>query len=115
MPMPCKPARHRRRRTSCELADIFLRYGEAYQQTHRLRPAQRKAVLGDHPLPHGRLGRPPRVVPGLRLRAVHLPQLPQPPLPQVPEHGHGRLGGGPPGKNSCRCPTFTTCSRCRTS
>jgi hypothetical protein len=31
-------------RASCELADIFGQYGEAYQQTHRLRPAQRKAA-----------------------------------------------------------------------
>ena len=54
--------------------------------------------MGDHPLPHGRLGRPSRVVPGLRFRAVHLPQLPQPALPEVPEHGHGRVGGGPPAK-----------------
>jgi hypothetical protein len=30
--------------TSCELADIFRLYGEAYQQTHPLTPAQRKAV-----------------------------------------------------------------------
>jgi uncharacterized protein (UPF0212 family) len=29
---------------SCELADIFRRYGEAYQQTHPLTPAQRKAL-----------------------------------------------------------------------
>jgi hypothetical protein len=29
---------------SCELADIFRRYGEAYQRGHRLTPAQRKAV-----------------------------------------------------------------------
>ena len=29
---------------SCELADIFRLYGEAYQQTHPLTPAQRKAV-----------------------------------------------------------------------
>ncbi len=42
----------------CELADIFLRYGEAYEQTHRLTAAQRKvawailrcrtAALGGH-------------------------------------------------------------------
>lgn len=31
-------------RPSCELADIFGQYGEAYQRTHRLRPAQRKAA-----------------------------------------------------------------------
>ncbi len=31
-------------RASCELADIFGQYGEAYQRTHRLRPAQRKAA-----------------------------------------------------------------------
>jgi hypothetical protein len=30
--------------SSCELADIFRRYGEAYQQTHPLNPAQRKAL-----------------------------------------------------------------------
>jgi hypothetical protein len=29
---------------SCELADVFRQYGEAYQQTHRLSPAQRKAA-----------------------------------------------------------------------
>jgi hypothetical protein len=31
--------------SSCELADIFLRYGEAYEQAHRLTPTQRKVVL----------------------------------------------------------------------
>jgi hypothetical protein len=31
-------------RASCELADIFRQYGEAYQRTHRLRAAQRKAL-----------------------------------------------------------------------
>ena len=30
--------------SSCELADIFRQYGEAYQRTHPLTPAQRKAV-----------------------------------------------------------------------
>ena len=30
--------------SSCELADIFRRYGEAYQKTHPLNPAQRKAL-----------------------------------------------------------------------
>ena len=30
--------------SSCELADIFLRYGEAYEQTHRLTATQRKVV-----------------------------------------------------------------------
>jgi hypothetical protein len=30
--------------SSCELADIFRRYGEAYQQTHPLTPAQGKAI-----------------------------------------------------------------------
>lgn len=30
--------------TSCELADVFQKYGEAYQQAHRLTPAQRKAM-----------------------------------------------------------------------
>ncbi len=30
-------------KTSCELADIFQRYGEAYLNSHRLTPAQRKA------------------------------------------------------------------------
>jgi uncharacterized protein (UPF0212 family) len=30
--------------SSCELADIFRQYGEAYQQTHPLTPAQGKAV-----------------------------------------------------------------------
>ena len=30
--------------SSCELADLFRLYGEAYQQTHPLTPAQRKAV-----------------------------------------------------------------------
>ena len=29
---------------SCELADVFGQYGETYQQTHRLSPAQRKAA-----------------------------------------------------------------------
>jgi hypothetical protein len=29
---------------SCELADIFRRYGATYQQAHPLTPAQRKAV-----------------------------------------------------------------------
>jgi hypothetical protein len=29
---------------SCELADVFRQYGETYQQTHRLSPAQRKAA-----------------------------------------------------------------------
>ena len=28
---------------SCELADIFRQYGQAYQETHHLTPAQRKA------------------------------------------------------------------------
>ena len=50
--------------------------------------------MGHLALPYRRLGRPPRVVPGLRLPAVHVPQLSQPPLSQVPERGHGRLGGG---------------------
>ncbi|MFO0916193.1 MAG: IS91 family transposase [Pirellulales bacterium] len=31
-------------RASCELADIFGQYGAAYTRTHRLRPAQRKAI-----------------------------------------------------------------------
>jgi hypothetical protein len=31
-------------KASCELADVFRRYGEAYQNTHPLTPAQRKAV-----------------------------------------------------------------------
>lgn len=31
-------------KTSCELADVFRRYGEAYLNTHPLTPAQRKAV-----------------------------------------------------------------------
>jgi hypothetical protein len=30
---------------SCELADVFRRYGAAYTQTHRLSPTQRKVVL----------------------------------------------------------------------
>jgi len=30
--------------SSCELADVFRRYGEAYQKTHPLTPVQRKAV-----------------------------------------------------------------------
>lgn len=30
--------------TSCELADVFEHYGAAYQSTHRLSPAQRKAL-----------------------------------------------------------------------
>ncbi|HUT57699.1 MAG TPA: IS91 family transposase [Phycisphaerae bacterium] len=30
--------------SSCELADVFRRYGEAYQSTHLLTPAQRKAM-----------------------------------------------------------------------
>ncbi len=29
---------------SCELADVFRQYGEAYQQTHSLTPAQRKVM-----------------------------------------------------------------------
>ena len=32
-------------RSSCELANIFLRYGAAYAQTHCLTPTQRKVVL----------------------------------------------------------------------
>jgi hypothetical protein len=32
------------KKVSCELADVFLRYGEAYLNTHPLTPAQRKAV-----------------------------------------------------------------------
>jgi uncharacterized protein (UPF0212 family) len=39
-PQSVAPAEH----ASCELADIFGQYGEAYQQTHSLRPAQRKAA-----------------------------------------------------------------------
>jgi len=31
-------------RTSCELADVFAQYGAAYQRSHPLRPAQRKAL-----------------------------------------------------------------------
>jgi hypothetical protein len=31
-------------KASCELADVLRRYGEAYLKTHRLTPAQRKAV-----------------------------------------------------------------------
>jgi len=31
-------------RASCELADVFGQYGEAYQRTHPLSPAQRKAA-----------------------------------------------------------------------
>ena len=51
------------------------------RKTHRLRcPTQ--GGMGNLPLPNRRLGRPSRVVPGLRFPAVHVPQLPQPPLPK---------------------------------
>jgi hypothetical protein len=39
-PFRVAPVEH----ASCELADIFGQYGEAYQRTHRLRPSQRKAA-----------------------------------------------------------------------
>ena len=32
--------------------------------------SERKVAACDHPLPHGRLGRPPRMVPGLRSRTI---------------------------------------------
>jgi hypothetical protein len=38
------PPAARAEQASCELADVFRQYGEAYQQTHRLSRAQRKAA-----------------------------------------------------------------------
>ena len=38
------PAAARAEHASCELADVFGQYGETYQQTHQLSPAQRKAA-----------------------------------------------------------------------
>lgn len=44
MPVPAPTSAGPAGTSSCELADVFARYGAAYDTTHRLSPARRKAI-----------------------------------------------------------------------
>jgi hypothetical protein len=93
---------------SCDLAEIFQRYGSAYAQQHPRRPGRSPIV-----------GRRPSAVTGSGVRSVATSGS----VTTVAATGTApsvrarpRPSGSPPaGKNSCRCLTFMTCSRCRMS